>query len=64
MESVNTTATKGILFSIISPVYHGEKMVEQLVARIVASVSSITENYEIILVNDASPDRSWEQIVK
>ena len=64
MESVNTTATKGILLSIISPVYHGEKMVEELVTRIVASVSTITENYEIILVNDASPDRSWEQIVK
>lgn len=50
--------------SIVSPVYRGEKMVAELVQRNVESVSSITENYEIILVNDASPDNSWEEIVK
>jgi len=50
--------------SIVSPVYRGEKMVSELVRRNVESVSTITENYEIILVNDASPDNSWEEIVK
>ena len=48
--------------SIVSPVYHGEKMVEQLVERISKSVSTITPDYEIILVNDASPDNSWLKI--
>ena len=48
--------------SIVSPVYHGEKMVEQLVERISKSVSTITPDYEIILVNDASPDNSWIKI--
>ncbi len=48
--------------SIVSPVYHGEKMVEQLVERITNSVSAITPDYEIILVNDASPDNSWLKI--
>ena len=48
--------------SIVSPVYHGEKMVEQLVERISKSVSTITSDYEIILVNDASPDNSWLKI--
>ena len=52
------------LISIVSPVYKGEKMVAELVRRNVESVSTITENYEIILVNDASPDGSWEEIVK
>ena len=47
---------------IVSPVYRGEKMVEELVTRIVASVSSITDDFEIILVNDASPDNSWAEI--
>ena len=37
-------------------------MVEELVTRIVASVSSITDDFEIILVNDASPDNSWAEI--
>ena len=50
--------------SVVSPVYHGEKMVEELVTRIAASVSAITVDYEIILVNDASPDNSWSEIEK
>ena len=53
-----------VKISIVSPVYRGEKMVAELVRRNVASVSTITDNYEIILVNDASPDNSWEEIVK
>lgn len=51
-----------ILISIVSPVYRGEKMTEELVRRISESVSSITERYEIILVNDSSPDNSWDVI--
>jgi dolichol-phosphate mannosyltransferase len=50
--------------SIVSPVYRGEKMVSELVQRNVKSVSTITDNYDIILVNDASPDNSWEEILK
>lgn len=55
---------KNILISIVSPVYMGEKMVAELVRRNVDSVRTITEEYEIILVNDASPDASWPEIVK
>lgn len=50
--------------SIVSPAYRGEKMVAELVRRNVESVSTITDDYEIILVNDASPDNSWEEILK
>ena len=50
--------------SIISPEYRGEKMVAMLVERVTASVSAITDNYEIILVNDASPDNTWVEIEK
>ena len=53
-----------IHISIVSPVYRGEKMVAELVRRNVESVSAITDDYEIILVNDASPDNSWDEIVK
>lgn len=51
-----------IKLSIVSPVYRAEKMVQILVERIVKSVTTITEDYEIILVNDASPDASWQMI--
>ena len=53
-----------VYISIVSPIYRGEKMVAELVRRNVESVSTITDNYEIILVNDASPDNSWDEIVK
>ncbi|HUN02305.1 MAG TPA: glycosyltransferase family 2 protein [Niabella sp.] len=49
--------------SIISPVYKAEKIVEELVSRISKSVEKITTDYEIILVEDGSPDDSWGRIV-
>ena len=48
--------------SIVSPVYKGESMLHALVERIEKSVVSITEDFEIILVNDHSPDESWLKI--
>lgn len=48
--------------SVVSPVYHGEKMLEELVARISKAVAPLTSVYEIILVNDCSPDASWDVI--
>ncbi len=75
--------------SVVSPVYRGEKMVAELVARIVRSMDIIADTmqkngivsgsvpannpntppsrqfaYEIILINDASPDNSWQEIEK
>lgn len=50
------------LISIVSPEYMGEKMVNELVTRIIESVSTITSDFEIILVNDASPDDTWNAI--
>lgn len=52
------------LISIVSPEYKGEKMVSELVRRIKESVSTIIDDFEIILVNDASPDNTWEEIEK
>lgn len=48
--------------SIVSPVYKAEGMLDELVSRINTSISTITDDYEIILVNDQSPDDSWNVI--
>lgn len=48
--------------SVISPIYKGEKMLDELVSRIETSVETFTKDYEIILVNDSSPDDSWNKI--
>lgn len=55
---------KQATISVVSPVYRGEKMVAELVRRNVEALSAITEEYEIILVNDCSPDESWREIEK
>jgi dolichol-phosphate mannosyltransferase len=39
-------------------------MLEELVKRIHAAVSPLTSDYEIVLVNDCSPDNSWEKIAE
>lgn len=50
--------------SIVSPVYRAENLLEELVSRIDNAVSKITSSYEIILVDDFSPDQSWNKIVE
>ena len=48
--------------SIVSPVYKAEKIVAQLVREIKEYTKTITEDFEIILVEDGSPDGSWQAI--
>lgn len=48
--------------SIISPVYRAETIVDQLVERVIDSVSKLTDSYEIILVEDCGADNSWKKI--
>lgn len=53
---------ESIHLSIVSPVYQAEKLVDELVARLIRNVSPLTEKFEIILVEDGSPDDSWVKI--
>ena len=46
--------------SLFFPVYKDEKTVESVAMKAVACLEEIAEKYEIIIVNDASPDRSGE----
>lgn len=48
--------------SIVVPVYKGETLIEPLVAQLSKALPSFAERYEIILVNDGSPDNSWPLI--
>ena len=53
-----------ILLSVVSPVYRANATVAELVRRIVAATEPITPHFEIILVDDRSPDDSWARIVE
>jgi dolichol-phosphate mannosyltransferase len=48
--------------TVISPVYRAELIVDELVRRLHQELSKITENYEILLVEDCGPDNSWKKI--
>jgi polyisoprenyl-phosphate glycosyltransferase len=52
-----------IEISIVSPVYMSENLVDKLVSRIETSISKLTPNYEIILVEDGGNDNSWQKII-
>lgn len=48
--------------SVVVPVYRGAATLPELVRRLETVLSWLASEYEIILVNDGSPDRSWEVI--
>ncbi|MDD4150863.1 MAG: glycosyltransferase family 2 protein, partial [Bacteroidales bacterium] len=50
--------------SVVSPVYGCCTSLIELYTRLVSSISKITTSFEIIFVNDASPDESWNTIIE
>lgn len=48
--------------SVVIPVYGCRACLDELHRRLTLSLSSITPDYEIVLVNDACPQNSWESI--
>jgi glycosyltransferase involved in cell wall biosynthesis len=48
--------------SVVIPVYRSEAILPDLVRRLASALSSSAEEFELILVNDCSPDGSWEVI--
>jgi len=54
--------SNNIYLSVVVPVYGCGKCLNKLHQRLVQSISEFSENFEIIMVNDKSPDSSWEEI--
>lgn len=50
--------------SVVLPVYKSEKNIKPLTEAISTTVASIWNDYEIIFVNDGSPDESWKVITE
>jgi len=51
------------MFSLVIPVYNEEKLINELLNRTVSSVEAFTADYEIIIVDDGSSDRSLDQLM-
>ena len=48
--------------SVVTPVYQCRECIAELVARLQKTLSDLSVSYEIILVNDGSPDDPWPLI--
>lgn len=48
--------------SVVVPVYNESSLIKELVKRVKSNVKLITEDFEIILIDDGSYDQTWELI--
>lgn len=59
---LKTTSSNQPFISVVAPVYGCNECLKMLYDRLQTTLSKITENFEIILVDDASPDDTWNTI--
>jgi len=50
--------------SIVIPVFNDQEVLQELYIRLKPVVDKLTDNYEIILVDDGSKDNSWNEILQ
>ncbi len=53
-----------IEISVIIPVYNSEDCLDELYRRLMVSLGSISQDFEIVMVEDCSMDNSWQVIEK
>jgi glycosyltransferase involved in cell wall biosynthesis len=58
------SGTPGLLvgLSVVVPVYCSEAILPKLVQRLEGTLPAIATGYELVLINDSSPDGSWDVI--
>lgn len=59
---MNELSKENLNISVVSPVYGCGECLYELYERLRSSLEKITDDFEIILVNDASKDNSWSTI--
>ena len=72
MEKVNTKTYKNadaagndrFSLSIVIPVYNSEAILPELAKRLSLVIPQMSDDFELILVNDGSRDNSWQEILR
>jgi len=62
LKEVREALIKKPYISIVSPVYQAESVIDELISRLLSNLSAITDQFEIILIEDGSQDGSWAKI--
>lgn len=65
----NPSTTDGVTpappsISVVIPVFRAELILPELCKRLLTSLTALTGSYQIILVDDRSPDRSWNVMLQ
>src|SRR5947207_746489 len=63
-DTVRGPDAGGPLLSIVAPVYRSDALVSEFVRRACDGASKVTADFELLLVEDGSPDSSWSAIVE
>ena len=50
--------------SVVVPVYNDEEVLDELVRRLIPVAKSLSENFEVIFIDDGSRDQSWKILLK
>jgi glycosyltransferase involved in cell wall biosynthesis len=58
----DSPTTDPVDITVVVPVYNSSTCLEKLLEQLTAQLESMRKSYEIILVEDCSPDNSWEVI--
>jgi polyisoprenyl-phosphate glycosyltransferase len=53
-----------MMYSIIIPVYKSQNIIAETITKTIDELKKCNVHFEIILINDGSPDNSWEVIKK
>jgi len=61
-EFATDTQPSPVCVSVVIPVYRSETILPELARRLESVLSEIADSFEVILVNDCSPDHSWDVI--
>ena len=59
-RDANESLSRGL--SVVIPVFRSEPILRQLISRLESVLVTIADEFEVILVNDSSPDHSWDVI--
>jgi glycosyltransferase involved in cell wall biosynthesis len=51
-----------IKLSVVIPVLDESLLIKELIERVVSNVEKITQNYEVLIVDDGSKDSTWQKI--